>query len=334
MSSNNPFASAMSGEYKHYREPPPPPPAAEHRLASPRREKKAAAPPPPAYEVATGRTSKEYPAEKPAASSSSAARPHRSHSDSTRHRERKESSRRHKSSSLRNKSPSKKKAPPVLPKNLDTIDKLDVSAFFGGRFHHDGPFDACTPHRNKNSKAAPVMAFPADGPNTLMKAFGQPVNADSRMNLAFGNYAEDQNEIVGRAAKDTQPPVTKTNRDTHDPQSTMYTPRLNPSVIAFDANEKSAPIHGPATAGLGSSTFLDGAPAPKCDDYLTPPQMGGGIGRKKSLVQRLRKNSQSENSSRRSSHDNSGEYSRASFGEEEGGTSLLLRVKSLKVGRK
>lgn len=321
--SNNPFASAMSGEYKHYRDPPPPP-------GSRKPAEKKAAPPPPAYEEATGRTaSKEYPREK---GLSLRDRPQRSHSDSTpRHRERKESRRSHKL--LRNKSPAKKKVEPHLPRNLDVIDKLDVSAFYGGRFHHDGPFDACAPHRNKDSKAAPVAAFPADGPNTSMKAFGPGANSDTRMDLAFGKYSDDQNEIVGRAARDA-PAVPKTNRDTSDPQTTMYTPRLNPSVIAFDANEKSAPIHGHATAGLGLSTFLDGAPAPRGDDYLSPPQMGGGLGRKKSLVQRLRKNSLSETPPRRASNDNSGEYHRLLFGDDEGGLSLLRRVKSLKVGRK
>src|ERR1700736_3612880 len=30
-------------------------------------------------------------------------------------------------------------------------------------FHHDGPFDACNPHRNRaGSKRAPMQAFPKD----------------------------------------------------------------------------------------------------------------------------------------------------------------------------
>ncbi|SGZ51453.1 CIC11C00000001842 [Sungouiella intermedia] len=345
MSSNNPFASAMNGEYKHHRDPPPPPPlTTQKKKPSVSREMKPSAPPPPSYEEAAGSesASRQYPQEKPPSSSSHtrSSRPHRSQSDSSRHRSNGERSngerRHHHKSSSRTKSPSKKKAAPQPhnSKNLDTIDKLDVSAFYGGRFHHDGPFDACTPHRNKNEKNAPVMAFPADGPNTSMKAFGPGVNNNDRMNLAYGNFSEDQNEIVGRVGtnKNNQAPVLKTNRTSNDPQA-AFTPRLNPSVLAFDANEKAAPVHGPTTAGLGTSTFLDGAPAPRGDDYLTPPS--NGLGRKKSLVQKFRKNSQSESTSRRSSHDNSGEYARPSFGEEENGagSSLLRRVKSLKVGR-
>lgn len=340
MSSNNPFASAMKGEFKHHREPPPPPSlAAQHPKPQPPREKKAAAPPPPSYEESAGRdaVSRDYPQEKPPSSSSHSqsrrSRPHRSQSESARHKSNGE--RRHLHKSSRNKSPSKKKVAPHNSKNLDTIDKLDVSAFYGGRFHHDGPFDACTPHRNKNEKNAPVMAFPADGPNTSMKAFGPGVNNDARMNLAFGNYSEDQNEIVGRVGtiRTNQAPVPKTNRTSNDPQS-AYTPKLNPSVVAFDANEKAAPIHGLTTAGLGSSTFLDGAPAPRGDEYLNTNS--NGLSRKKSLVQRLRKNSQSESTTRRSSNENSGDYGRSSLSEEEtgGGSSLLRRVKSLKVGRR
>lgn len=339
MSSNNPFASAMTGEYKHHRAPPPPPPLGSLQSKThSTREKKPSAPPPPSYEEAAGpeAVTREYPQEKPPSlsshTSSRSSRPHRSQSDSARHRSDRE--RRHHHKSSRNRSPSKKKPAAVKPKNLDTIDKLDVSAFFGGRFHHDGPFDACTPHRNKNEKNAPVMAFPADGPNTSMKAFGPGFNNNDRMNLAFG-YGDDQNDIVGRVStqKVAQPPVPKTNWTSNDPQS-IYTPKLNPSVVAFDANEKSAPVHGLTTAGLGSSTFLDGAPAPRGDEFLNVNS--NGLGRKKSLVQRLRKNSLGEAVSRRSSNDNSGEYGRSSFGDDEmnGGSSLLRRVKSLKVGRK
>lgn len=327
MSSNNPFASAMTGEYKHPRDPPPPPLAQATRIRSPSKETTPhakMAPPPPSYEEAAGpkaSSSKSYPKEKEQLKlSSRSSRPHRSHSDSAKHKERKS---RHKKESK------KKSVAPHQPKNLDVIDKLDVSAFFGGRFHHDGPFDACAPHRNKNVKAAPVMAFPADGPNNSMKANLGP---SDNINLAFGNF-EDHNMIVGRSAREhsnstgsSQPRALGTQVDV---------PRLNPSIVAFDANEKEAPIHGLSTAGLGSTTFLNGAPAPKADDHLSPPSVNkGGLGRKKSLVLRLRKNSGSDSISRRNSNDNSGEYRRASFGDEEGGSSLLQRVKSLKVGRK
>src|SRR5437667_11000472 len=36
-------------------------------------------------------------------------------------------------------------------------------------FHHDGPFDACNPHRNrKGSRRAPMQAFPVDSANNAL----------------------------------------------------------------------------------------------------------------------------------------------------------------------
>lgn len=350
--SNNPFAAAMTGEYRHHRDPPPPPTSVRpsntvsNKTKPPRPAKDSK--PPPSYEEAAGHSAaaRDYPQEKASSSSERTSeryerperphrydRPQRSHSDSERHKKDHERRRRsHKSS--RNKSPKKKSVEPHNSKGLDTIDKLDVSAFFGGRFHHDGPFDACTPHRNKNSKAAPVMAFPADGPNTSMKALPDGDSKDSHLYMAFGD-AQDQNEIVGSIGAPGSNGSTqigpKTNRVPD--QSSMYTPRQNPSVMAFDVHAKAEPIHGPSTAGLGSTTFLDGAPAPKTDDFLNVPS--SGIGRKKSLVHRLRKNSGSELTSARTSHDNSGEFQRTTFADEDAqGSSFLRRVKSLKVSRK
>ncbi|EAZ63016.2 predicted protein [Scheffersomyces stipitis CBS 6054] len=386
MASNNPFAAALSepDPYAQRREPPPVPRQTNTNRTPPVRPPKPEAL--PSYEEAAGPDTarREYPREKSTSSSSrqhhsTSNRPHRSHSDSgrpprssrdkssgtseTRHHSSNHkssshhSSSHHKSSSTRAKSPSKKKPEPVKAKNLDTIDKLDVTAFFGGGFHHDGPFDACTPHRNKNTKSAPVAAFPVDGPNNSIAGLAK-TDKNEQMNLAFGTYTDDdQNEIIGRkgsirraraTAKDDAPVVLKTNRSTHDQQSTLFTPKHNPSVINFDANLKAEPIHGSTTAGLGSTTFVDGAPAPKAaemNEYLSTSN--GGLSRKKSLVQRLRKNSYSENSSRRNSQDtvepyesgrrgslNNLETDESRSGGLGGGTSSLIRrVKSLKVRR-
>lgn len=327
MSSNNPFAAAMASDGKPKRDPPAPPKQTP---------KKPPHIPPPSYEEAAGPRAKstEYPREKSSSGSPAPpSRPHRSHSDSTKHHRRERSEKRGERSERSDRDKSERKhrsnsktspAKKSEARNLDVIDKLDVSSFFGGRFHHDGPFDACTPHRNRNVKAAPVMAFPVDGPNNSMKARPNP-DDNSRFNLAFGNY-EDHNMIVGSAVTGTSPYGKLT---TPDPR-TAELPRLNPSVVAFDVNQKAVPVHGPSTFGLGSTTFVDGAPAPKGEEST---QSAGGLGRKKSIVQRLRKNSGAEGSSSRKSSEVP-ENGRSSFGDEEGGSSLLRRVKSLKVGRK
>lgn len=347
MSSNNPFASAITDNdgFSHRREAPPIPVHSRSRKGStpPQRPPKEDLPAPPSYEEAAGpiKAKSEYPREKSSSSSrrhEHLSRPHRSHSDSGANSKKGRSHR-----SEREKRKGKKAQPePVKAKNLDTIDKLDVTAFFGSGFHHDGPFDACTTHRNKNVKAAPVMAFPADGPNNSIKGAGN-VTKDEQLNLAFGHYTEDHNEIVGSRGKPTAPsgetttPLIKTNRTHNDLTTSLQLPKQNPSVINFDSNVKADQVHGPSTAGLGSSTFLDGAPAPKAvapenDNFLSINN--GGLGRKKSLVQRLRRTG-SENNSRRNSNEGRADTV-SSFDSEpnEGGNSLLRRVKSLKVGRR
>src|SRR3569833_4754356 len=39
-------------------------------------------------------------------------------------------------------------------------------------FHHDGPIDALTPHRNRNGKRAPKQAFPKDSLNNVLGGSG------------------------------------------------------------------------------------------------------------------------------------------------------------------
>jgi hypothetical protein len=367
MSSNNPFAAALNepDSYVHHRDPPPPPRTTSHSITPPARPPKPEVLAPPSYEEVADRKSREYPKEKESSGSSSSSgrhhtslRQHRSHSDSRPHRSSREKTSTSSSSKphRRHKSPTKKKSEPVKAKNLDTIDKLDVTGFFGGGFHHDGPFDACRPHRNKNVKAAPVMAFPIDGPNNSIKGLSGNVDKNEQMNLAFGNYSGEQNEVLGRAgsvkrANGASPlksgdegGLIKTNRIGADPAAS-YTPSHNPGVVNFDSNVKAEPVHGVVTAGLGSSTFIDGAPAPKAalnDEFLNVNN--GGLGRKKSLVSRLRRNSNSENNSRRNSNDSGpapesgrrGSLNNVQFDEEPvhesgGASSLLRRVKSLKV---
>ncbi|KAF9512584.1 hypothetical protein BS47DRAFT_1045337 [Hydnum rufescens UP504] len=50
---------------------------------------------------------------------------------------------------------------PVKKKSthVDLIDQLDYSGLGGGTFHHDGPFDALAPSRNRNGQKAPMSAF-------------------------------------------------------------------------------------------------------------------------------------------------------------------------------
>ncbi|KAJ7103594.1 Pal1 cell morphology protein-domain-containing protein [Mycena belliarum] len=64
------------------------------------------------------------------------------------------------------KSKSRKKG----SQHADVIDRLDYTGV-GPMFHHDGPFDACAPSRNRQKNRAPMMAWtprPEDAPKEFV----------------------------------------------------------------------------------------------------------------------------------------------------------------------
>lgn len=172
---------------------------------------------------------------------------------------------------------------------LDVIDKLDVTGIYS--VHHDGPFDACNPHRNKKThKLAPVHAFPADSANNALSGFG-PVNLKADHSHVFGNRdPEAFHDFTASGRRDSSPGLID----------------VRPSGLRAQSFDPKAAetIHGDETVGLGTSTFLDGAPASKVAMERTMsetaddrPQssnggMGGGLQRKKSLAQKIRSISQ------------------------------------------
>ena len=148
-------------------------------------------------------------------------------------------------------------------------------------FHHDGPFDACNPHRNKSSRRlAPVQAFPADSANNSMAGTG-PMSQKADHSHVFGN---------------------------RDPEAfNDYTTAARPSNskgVPFDPKATIDLQHGDESLGLGTSTFLDGAPASKVAKQRNLEEQiaegrprsrsdadqgsGGGLQRKKSLAQKIR----------------------------------------------
>ncbi|KAJ5211351.1 Pal1 cell morphology [Penicillium cf. griseofulvum] len=156
-------------------------------------------------------------------------------------------------------------------RRLDIIDKLDVTSIYGtGMFHHDGPFDACNPHRNRRGvRTAPMQAFPKGSTNMALGGTG-PNNSNIDLNLFHGRMEEGHNDFSTAA-------------------------RRNPETAVIDPTARVDPIHGPQSMGLGTSTFLDGAPASRSamarrqsENEGTPAANGGGLARKKSLAQRLR----------------------------------------------
>ncbi|KAL4809942.1 Pal1 cell morphology protein-domain-containing protein [Aspergillus unguis] len=152
---------------------------------------------------------------------------------------------------------------------LDIIDKLDVTSIYGtGMFHHDGPFDACNPNRNrKGLRAAPMQAFPKDSTNMALGGAG-PNNDKLDLDRIHGRMQEGYNDFGSTGIADNKS-----------------------EGASFDPTSRIDPVHGQSSMGLGTSTFLDGAPASRSairENQTETTMNGGGLARKKSLAQRLR----------------------------------------------
>ncbi|KAL3426556.1 mucin-1 [Phlyctema vagabunda] len=167
------------------------------------------------------------------------------------------------------------------PKNLDVIDKLDVTSIYGtGLFHHDGPFDACNPHRNrKGSQRAPMSAFAKDSLNNSLGG-GGPLNKRPDHATFMGNH--DEEAFVDYA---------KGGTETYGFEPYNNNAARPPAVV--DALARVEPIHGEETLGLGTSTFLEGTPASRTamqrrESEQAVTTMDGGLSRKKSLAQKIR----------------------------------------------
>ncbi|KAL7621550.1 hypothetical protein AAE478_008875 [Parahypoxylon ruwenzoriense] len=158
-------------------------------------------------------------------------------------------------------------------RKLDIIDQLDATSIYGtGLFHHDGPFDACNPHRNrKGSRRAPMQAFAKDSANNSIGGSG-PLNQRPDHAQFMGQEPHDASNMFGAVAREKE----------SKSETTLFDPK--------QANEF---VKGEETLGLGSSTFLEGAPAARTAIQRNQAEtaqefLEQGLGRKKSVVQRFR----------------------------------------------
>lgn len=196
---------------------------------------------------------------------------------------------------------------------LDIIDSLDVTSIYGtgckefllpwtlccantsfvSVFHHDGPFDACNPHRNrKGAKVAPMQAFAKDSINNTIGGSG-PVNKDLDLNQFHGRGAEGFTDFS----------TSRVNNFAGEPEPYAGAsapirrgPGVRPGVdrtTSYNPTDRVEPVHGDESLGLGTSTFLEGAPAARAaivrrESDSEGMNGGGGVGRKRSLVQKIR----------------------------------------------
>ncbi|CZT03321.1 uncharacterized protein RAG0_10118 [Rhynchosporium agropyri] len=171
-------------------------------------------------------------------------------------------------------------------RKLDIIDKLDVTSIYGtGSFHHDGPFDACNPHRNRQgSRRAPMQAFPKDSLNNVLGG-GGPLNK-----------RPDHATFLGQADEEAFKDYSKggAGNNGYEPYDVPVQKLTGGAeLVVQSATTRVEPIHGEETLGLGTSTFLEGAPASRAalqrrESEQTSPTEMGGLGRKKSLAQKIR----------------------------------------------
>ncbi|KAK3298452.1 Pal1 cell morphology protein-domain-containing protein [Chaetomium fimeti] len=162
----------------------------------------------------------------------------------------------------------KKNAKPS--RRVDIIDQLDVTG--SGVFHHDGPFDALHPHRNRQgSRRAPMQAFPKDSLNNTIGGSG-PLNARPDHAMFMGQQDDEAFMEWSRGSKDKA-----SHKDTP----------------VFDPLSRGSILHGDESLGLGTSTFLEGTPAArtaiqKREEEQKAEFGSDGLQRKKSLAHRIR----------------------------------------------
>jgi Pal1 cell morphology protein len=122
-----------------------------------------------------------------------------------------------------------------------------------------------------------MQAFPVGSANMAMGGSG-PVNKNIDLARVHGIGTEGYTDYGTGYSSYKKPEVART--------------------VSFDPTARVEPVHGEESFGLGTSTFLDGAPASRkaierreseSEQQITA---GGGLSRKKSLAQRIRGMSQ------------------------------------------
>ncbi|KAL2259672.1 hypothetical protein VTK26DRAFT_6553 [Humicola hyalothermophila] len=164
-------------------------------------------------------------------------------------------------------------------RKLDIIDQLDATSIYGtGIFHHDGPFDALNPHRNRQgSRRAPMQAFPKDSLNNTLGGAG-PLNTRPDHATFLGQQDDEAFKDYSMGGKD---------------RNGANFSGSSKEVPVFDPLRRGNFVYGDESLGLGSSTFLEGTPAARTEiqrreEERAAEMMNEGLQRKKSLAHRIR----------------------------------------------
>ena len=130
-----------------------------------------------------------------------------------------------------------------------------------------------------------MQAFPKDSLNNVIGG-GGPVNKRPDHATFLGNNDEEAFKDYAKGG------AGNAVYESYD-NGAVRPIKKEPLVTNF--MQKVEPVHGDESMGLGTSTFLDGAPASRAaiqrrESETVPPESGnvGGIQRKKSLAQKIR----------------------------------------------
>lgn len=122
-----------------------------------------------------------------------------------------------------------------------------------------------------------MQAFPKDSLNNVLGG-GGPLNKRPDHATFLGNNDEEAFKDYSKGAAGSEVDF---------PRAAAY----RPDGTVLSSTSKVEPIHGDETLGLGTSTFLEGAPASRtamqrrASEQNSPPE---GLSRKKSLAQKIR----------------------------------------------
>ena len=143
-----------------------------------------------------------------------------------------------------------------------------------------------------------MQAFAKDSANMAIGGSG-PVNKHIDMDKFHGRGAEGFTDF---STSGKVQPVPDASYDGNGVPTSPVRRIIRPATTAapgttwtgsFDPVARAEEVHGVESLGLGTSTFLDGAPAPRSairreSEGSGTANNGGGLGRKRSLAQKIR----------------------------------------------
>ncbi len=144
-----------------------------------------------------------------------------------------------------------------------------------------------------------MQAFAKDSANNTIGGSG-PVNKDINFNQFHGRGAEGFTDYAASGVQNRIPDSNNNINNNFESYAGSSAPSGGPSVrpgidrtSSFNPIARGDPLHGEETMGLGTSTFLDGAPAARAiierrESETEVPQADGGLGRKRSIAQKIR----------------------------------------------